>query len=79
MIVLALFLVTVDYYTQNKNTPKTLLKVPGWRKKNIITGLWVVYGYYFFLLPIQDLYPTHFAGHPYTARITATITQCPTI
>ena len=43
-------------YTINKNMLKTLIKLPDWRKQPIIAELCVVYGYYFFSLPIQDPY-----------------------
>ena len=47
---------------------KPFIKLPDWRKHPMIAELWVVYGYYFFFLPIQDPYILHVlqAAHIYS-------------
>ena len=54
---------------------KTLIKLPDWRKT---THYCRVMGSVWILFPLsahtRPKYLSHFAGNPYTARITATIT-----
>ena len=49
----------VFIYILNTSTLRTLMELPDWRKKTIIAELWIVYGYYFFFLPMQDPYIQH--------------------
>ena len=61
--------------TLDNNTLNTLIKLPNWRKTTYncrgMGSVWVLFRLSAHTRPI---YPTHFAGNPYTARITATIT-----
>ena len=54
---------------------KTIIKLPDWRKTTyncrVLGSVWVLFHLSTHTTPI---YPTHFAGSPYTARITVTIT-----
>ena len=56
----------------NKNSIKTLIKQPDWRKTTpncrVIDSVWLL-----FLLSTHTRPPTYFAGNPYTAHITGTI------
>ena len=60
--------------TQNYSH-KIRKKLLDWRKTThnwrIMGSVWVLY---LLSAHIRPIYPTHFAGSPYTARITATIT-----
>ena len=63
--------------TLDKNTLKPLMKLHSWRKTThnyrVMGSVWVL----FFLSArthTKPIYPTHFAGNTYTARITVTIT-----
>ena len=57
-----------------KTTLKTLIKLPHWGQTHdcrVIGSVWVACLLFAHTRPIC---PTHFAGNPYPARITATIT-----
>ena len=62
-------------YTLNKNTLNTRIKLLDWRKTThncrVMGCAWVLLH---FFDHTRAIYPTHFAGNPYTARIKATIT-----
>ena len=62
------------FYTLNKNTIKTLIKLPNWRKTAHNCRVMGSVRVLFLSAHTRPIYPTHFAGNPYTARITATIT-----
>ena len=57
------------------NTLKTLIELHDWRKTTHNCRVMVSARLLFLLSAhTRPIYPTHFAGSPYTARITATIT-----
>ena len=66
--------VNVVLYTINKTTLKTLIKLPDRRYSPQLSS----YGYRMGIISLsahtRPIYPIHFAGNLYPARITATIT-----
>ena len=70
-----LYIYSGHIYALNKNTLKTLIQLPDWRKTThdcrVMGSIWVLF---FLSAHTRPIYPTRFAGSPYTAHITATIT-----
>ena len=68
-------LLTFITYTLNKTTLKTLIKLPDCRKTThnyrVMDSVW---GLFLLSVHTRPIYPTNFAGNPYRACITATIT-----
>ena len=63
----------LQLYALNINLLKTHIKLPDWRKIThncrVIGSVWVL----FLSTNTRSIYPTHFAGNPYTACIMDTI------